>query len=171
MISRQVIRWGMICSTLFIMIFSSNVQAQTVQIGSLVVGQVVKVFVKPGQRVGVGQALLNIDDGLYKAKLKQAKSLEKGKKLVLADAKISLDQALDLYDRTVTAKRALDAVQLAYNLAEQQYIKAQAKVEGLLSLHRYYYIKSPIKGKIKSIQAPLGTTVYKENTPLIQITH
>jgi p-hydroxybenzoic acid efflux pump subunit AaeA len=160
----------MIWPSLLMILFSYNVQAQTVQIGSLVVGQVVKVFVKPGQNVRVGQALLNIDDGLYKSKLKKAKSLEESKKLVLADAKISLDQALDLYNRTVTAKRSLDAVQLAYNLAQQNYLQAQAEVEGLMSQQRYYYVKSPIKGTVKSIQAPLGTTVYEENTPLIQVT-
>jgi len=154
---------------LFSLFWAFNVQAQTVQIGALVAGQIVKVFVKPGQKVKKGQALMTIDDRGYQAKLRGLQAVAEAKHLALMDAKINLDQALDLYDRTVSAKRSLDAVQLAYNLAKQADIKAQADVAALQAWRPYFHIKAPVSGQVGKIQAPEGTTVYKENTPLIEI--
>lgn len=143
--------------------------AETVQIGSLVAGQVEKVMVMPGQNVKTGQLLMTIDDDRYQAKLKTARAEVKLWELKLADAQIELDQALDLFDRTVTAKRELDAAQLAYDVVKQQLVKAQGNLESYQAWSKYFIIKAPVSGKIAKINAPKGTTVYKENTPLIQI--
>lgn len=145
--------------------------AEIVQIGSLVTGQVEKVAVKPGQSVTAGQLLMTIDDDRYQAKLKSARAEVKLWQLKLADAQIELDQALDLYDRTVTAKRELDAAQLAYDVVKQELVKAKANLESYQAWSKYFVIKAPVAGKVAKINAPKGTTVYKENTPLIQIEH
>lgn len=143
--------------------------AETIQIGSLVAGQVVKVTVKPGQHVKKGQLLMKIDDTRYQAKLRSMQASLEMAKLKLADQKINLDQALDLYDRTVTATRERDAAQLAYDLANQTYLKAKADLAYYQAWARYFVIKAPVNARVKKINAPTGTTVYKENTPLIQL--
>lgn len=148
---------------------SFSAYAQTIQIGALVAGQVTQVAVKPGQHVKKGQLLLKIDDTRYQAKLRSMTALFEMAKLKLADQKINLDQALDLYDRTVTATRERDAAQLAYNLANQTYLKAKADLEYYQAWARYFVVKAPVNARVKKINAPTGTTVYKENTPLIQL--
>lgn len=148
---------------------SANAFAQTIQIGSLVAGQVTEVKVKVGQQVKQGQLLMKIDDSRYQAKLQSLKATMEMMRLKLADQKINLDQALDLYDRTVTATRERDAAQLAYDLANQAYLKAKADLAMYQAWAKYFTIKAPVSAKVKRINAPKGATVYKENTPLIQL--
>lgn len=152
-----------------LMTLMTPVFAKTIQIGALVAGQVENVYVKTGQQVKPGQLLIKIDDTRYQAKLKALQTSVEMTRLKLADAKIELDQALDLYDRTVSAKRELDAAQLAYDVAQQLHLKAQAELEMSQAWSKYYVIKAPVAGKVKAIDAPKGATVYKENTPIIQI--
>ncbi|MEA1987947.1 MAG: biotin/lipoyl-binding protein [Pseudomonadota bacterium] len=144
-------------------------ESSSVKIGSLVSGQVTKVFIEEGQTVKQGQKLLNLDGARYQAKLTLLNTHKKVAKLDLDDAKIELDQALDLYDRTVTSKRTRDASQLRYDLAKASYEKAKAEVAVHQAWSKYVYIKSPVNGKIAKIFAPIGTTVYKENTIMLEI--
>lgn len=143
--------------------------AGVVQIGALVTGQVTQVAVKEGQSVTAGQLLIKIDDERFQANLKAAKATTEMARLNFEDAKIDLAQELDLFDRTVTAKRELDLAQLKHDVAQQTYKKAQAEQSSLQAWAKYYVVKAPVSGKVKSIQAPQGTTVFHENTPLIQL--
>lgn len=144
-------------------------QAQTVKIGALVAGQVVKVYVKPGQKVVEGQLLLEIDDERWQSKVMQRRAELKQLQLQLADAKVELDKQLDLFDRTVTAKRALDRAQLAYDVLEQKVNAATAKLHALQAWGKYFHVKAPFNASVGKIYAPQGATVYKENTPLIDL--
>lgn len=145
------------------------VQAETVKIGALVSGQVSKVWVKEGDDVKTGQKLINLDASRYQAKLSYLKAQQALQEAKLKDAQIELDTALDLYDRTVTSKRTLDAAKLAYSVVEAEAQKARAAVKQHQSWEKYVYIKSPVSAKVTKIHAPVGTTVYKENNPLIEL--
>lgn len=147
--------------------FSATVEAAKIQIGALVSGQVEQVAVRVGQMVKPGQLLMQIDDRAYQAELAMQAAELKALELKMADAQIELDQAADLYDRTVTAKREFDAAKLAYDLAEQAMLKAKAQLESTQAWQKYYRIEAPVRAKVKAIQAPKGTTVFGENTPLI----
>lgn len=152
------------------LLLANTAYAETIKIGALVTGQVIEVAVKEGQRVKKGQLLMRIDDERYQARLKQAKADAEQARLQFEDSKIELDQALDLYDRTVTAKRTLDAAQLAHDVAQQKLLKARAGIAFYQAWSKYYVIKAPVNATVDKIMAPLGTTVYKENNPLIQLT-
>ncbi|GAB6069969.1 hypothetical protein JCM30760_10660 [Thiomicrorhabdus hydrogeniphila] len=143
--------------------------SSTVKIGALVAGQVTKMYVTEGQTVKVGDRLLNLDGSRYQAKTNMLVSKRNATKLELDDSKIELDQAKDLYDRTVTSKRALDASQLRYDIAMANYQAAKAALAMHKAWAKYVYIKSPINGKVVKIMAPVGTTVYKENTPMLEL--
>jgi len=140
-----------------------------VKIGALVAGQVTKVYVSEGQTVKVGDKLLNLDGDRYQAKTTLLTAKRNSTKLDLDDAKIELNQAKDLYDRTVTAKRTLDGSQLRYDLALAKYQEAKAALTMHKAWAKYVYVKSPINGKVVKIIAPVGTTVYKENTPMLEL--
>lgn len=155
----------------FLVMSTGQAQAETttVKIGSLVSGQVSELFIEEGQTVKAGQKLLNLDATRYQAKLALLKAQQQAAKLNVDDAKIELDQALDLYDRTVTAKRTRDASQLRYDIAKANYDKARAEVAMHQAWSKYVYIKAPVNGKISKVLAPVGTTVYKENTIMLEI--
>ncbi|MDA3806944.1 MAG: efflux RND transporter periplasmic adaptor subunit [Thiomicrorhabdus sp.] len=150
-------------------LFSTSLFAQTVKIGALVAGQVSKVYVEEGQTVKKGDRLMNIDASRFQAKLHSLQAQQNLQKAKLADAKIELDQALDLYDRTVTSKRTRDAAQLAYDVSNAEYQQAKADVALHQAWSQYIYITAPVDGKIAKIHAPMGSTVYKENSPLIDL--
>jgi len=138
-----------------------------IRIGALVSGQVVKVYVKPNQKVAKGQKLLEIDGDAYRARLALLQAQLAQEELKLADAKIELDRQLDLFDRTVTAKRKLDLARLAYDVQSQKVKAATAQVQLHKAWQKYYHIVAPVKGRVIKVFAPVGTTVFKENTPLI----
>ncbi|MBF6058264.1 efflux RND transporter periplasmic adaptor subunit [Thiomicrorhabdus heinhorstiae] len=148
---------------------SSAALAQTVQIGSLVAGQVSKVYVKVGQNVKKGQSLLNIDSARYQAKNNMLQAQLRLAEARLKDAQVELSQAQDLFDRTVTAKRSLDAAQLAYDVAQATKESAVAELAMHQAWKKYVYVTAPVNAKVVKIHAPVGTTVYKENTPLIEL--
>lgn len=148
---------------------AAAVQAQNVVIGSLVSSQVDKVYVQDGQAVKAGQKLMDLDDARYQAKLQLLQAKVDLSVAQLQDAQIELDQALDLFDRTVTSRRTLDAAKLAHVKAKAEADIAQADLKMHKAWAKYVYIRAPISGKISKIHAPTGTTVFKENTPLIEL--
>lgn len=148
---------------------TSAVQAQNVVVGALVASQVAKVYVEPGQTVKAGQRLMNLDDTRYQAKAQLLQAKVEMTSAQLKDAQIELDQALDLFDRTVTSRRTLDAAKLAHVKAKAEADMAQAELKLHKAWAKYVYIRAPINGKISKIHAPTGTTVFKENTPLIEL--
>ncbi|GAB6034399.1 efflux RND transporter periplasmic adaptor subunit [Galenea microaerophila] len=152
-----------------LLLFSLTSLAQTVQIGALVSGQVVKVYVKPQQVVDKGQKLLEIDSEAYHARLERLQAQLAQEELKLTDAKIELEKQKDLYDRTVTAKRKLEKTQLAYDLQKQKVKAASAAVKAHQAWQKYYHIVAPVNGRIIKIFAPQGSTVYRENTPLMSL--
>lgn len=154
---------------LSLLLMAQTAQAQTIKIGALVSGQVIKVHVKNGQRIKAGQLLMQIDDTRYQAKLKSLNAALKQQQLIFADRRIELDQALDLFDRTVSTKRELEAAQLAYDISEQKIQQAQADVDSHKAWQRHYNITAPFSGRVKTIFAPVGTTVFEENDPLIHL--
>lgn len=125
---------------------SVSAEAAKIQIGALVSGQVEQVAVRVGQQVKPGQLLMQIDDRAYQAELAMQTAELKSLQLKLADAQIELDQATDLYDRTVTAKE-FDAAKLAYELAEQAMLKAKAQLESTQAWENIIELKRPCARK------------------------
>lgn len=158
--------------TAFWLVGLSPVKAaeNSVVIGALASGQVTQLYVKQGQTIKKGDKLLTLDASRYQAKKQVLQAQLKVSKLELDDAKIELDQALDLFDRTVTSKRTLDASQLRFDKAQAAYEKANAELQLHRAWSKYIYITAPIGGTVNKIYTPLGATVYKENTPMIEIT-
>lgn len=145
---------------------SSN---KSVVIGALVSAQVTQVFVKEGDQVKKGDKLLYLDSARYVAKAHLLKAQVQDAKVTMDDAKIELNQALDLFDRTVTSKRTLDASQLRFDKAKARYNQAKAELQLHQAWAKYVYIKAPMAAKITKIHTPLGSTVFKENTPMIEL--
>ncbi len=160
---------GLFVSALLLASSMAFAESTAVKVGALVSGQVTKVYVTEGQAVKAGEKLLDLDSSRYQAKLSLLKSQQNMAKFAMNDAKIELNQALDLYDRTVTSKRTLDASQLRYDLAKAAYEKAKAEVAFHQAWSKYVYIKAPVNGKVVKIYAPVGTTVFKENTPMLEL--
>ena len=168
-LQQKLSKLSIVTAALTVGLYSTTLFADTIKIGALVAGQVSKVYIQEGQVVKKGDRLLNLDSSRFQAKLNSLQAMESLQKAKLADAKIELNQALDLYERTVTSKRTRDAAQLAYDVANASYEQAKAEVALHQAWSKYIYITAPVDGKVITLHAPLGTTVYKENSPLIDL--
>ena len=149
--------------------FSSIAWADKVVIGALVSGQVSAVSVKAGQTVKAGAPLLTLDASRFEAKLKRLQAQADLQDAKLKDAQIEFDTAQDLYDRTVTSRRSFDASKLAFSIAKAEAQQAQAALDEHQAWRKYVYITAPVSGKVVKLFAPVGTTVFKENQPLVEI--
>jgi RND family efflux transporter MFP subunit len=147
----------------------SGALAQEVTIGALVSGQVTKVYVEEGQEVKNGTLLLEIDQQAYQARLEYLRAEIAVRSAQFGDAKVELEQALDLFDRTVTAKRTLDAAQLQHDVAKAALDKAKAELKMAQAKGKYFRITAPFAAKVVKIHAPEGSTVFEENNPLIAL--
>lgn len=148
---------------------AGNAYADEIRVGALVSGQVTEVLVKVGQQVKAGELVLKIDDRHYQAKLKALKAEVAYRKAAREDSQIEYDQTLDMFDRTVIARRPLERAKLDLELAEQSLLKAQGELEMHQAWRDYYYVKAPVNGEIKSLAVGQGATVFGENEALFII--
>lgn len=155
--------------SVIVLVLTFNAHADEVKVGALVTGQVTQLLVKTGQKVKAGDLLLKIDDRRYQAKLKALKAEVAYRKAAHEDSQIEYDQTLDMYDRTVIARRPLERAKLDLELAQQALIKAQGELEMQQAWLDYYHVKAPINGQIKSLAVSQGSTVFKENDALFSI--
>ncbi|MDH5710458.1 MAG: biotin/lipoyl-binding protein [Gammaproteobacteria bacterium] len=151
---------------LAVLMLAGNAHADEIKVGALVTGQVTEVLVKIGQQVKAGELVLKIDDRHYQAKLKALKAEVAYRKAAREDSQIEYDQTLDMYDRTVIARRPLERARLDLELAEQAMLKAQGELEMHQVWRDYYYVKAPVNGQIKSLAVGQGSTVFRENDAL-----
>jgi multidrug resistance efflux pump len=150
-------------------LWSGQAFAQAVTLGALVSGQVVMQKVKAGQRVKKGQLLMVIDPARWKANKLHLEAVLLQQQAELEEIKRDWIEAKDLYDRAVLPKREWQRTQTRLTIAQAQVDAARARLKAHVALQKYFYIRAPFAGKVKEIWAPLGSTVYQENTPLLKL--
>jgi RND family efflux transporter MFP subunit len=122
-------------------------------------GQVTRIFVKSGDRVGTGTILLQIDPLKQEATVNSQEASRAAQEANLRYAKVSLERAQKLSAAGVISKQELDNAQSNYDAALAQ-VKAldeqvkQQKVE----LH-YYSVTSPMDGIVGDIPVHVGDRV------------
>ncbi len=141
--------------------------AEPVRVGALVTGMIEAMPVKAGEVVKRGALLFRVDMAMWKARRAELAAQVALRKAQLEDAQRDLAEQQDLYDRTVLATRALQRTQTKVAIAKAQLQAAQAALKGHLAWRRYYEVHAPFKARIKQILAPEGSTVYRENTPVM----
>ncbi len=133
---------------------------------SKVMGEVVQVYVKEGDRVEKGEMLLEIDDGVYSARLRQAQAAlseaikgEKAAKMFVEEARSSFVLAkktytrfLRLKEKGVISQQRFDEISADFKRAEAAYKSAQAR----LSLARASVVRA--RASVKEARVFCGYT-------------
>ncbi len=139
------------------------------KLSTLVTGVVGKVTVRPGDRVRVGDVLLQLEDRVLKANVEKAKADVQHYDRLYKEAERELERNQELYDRTVLSDHELEMAHIAFDQATAQLKTAEAQLAKMESDLRYSEIKAPFDGVVTVRNANEGEIIVSSETPPVLI--
>ena len=122
-------------------------------------GQIVKIFVKSGDHVKLGEPLLQIDPLKQEATVSSQEAARAAQEANKKYAQISLERAKKLYDAGVISKAEYDNAQTAYDAADAQLRAMEEQVRTQRVELKYYQVSSPMDGIVGDIPVHVGDRV------------
>jgi RND family efflux transporter MFP subunit len=122
-------------------------------------GQITRIFVKSGDRVTIGEPLLQIDPLKQQATLNSQDAARKAQLANLSYAQVQLDREKKLYEAGVVPKQELDNAQTNFDAATAQLKSLEEQVnQQQVELH-YYQVASPMNGIVGDVPVRIGDRV------------
>jgi len=122
-------------------------------------GQITKIFVKSGDRVQAGAALLQIDPLKQEASVSSQDASRAAQEANVRLAKVNLDRAQKLFAAGVISKQEFDNAQSMYEAADAQLKSLEAQVTQQKVELRYYRVSAPMDGIVGDIPVHVGDRV------------
>ena len=148
---------------------SGQIEAEEfAKISTRVMGYVTNVYVKVGQKVQKGQALIDINNSDIQAKKAEAESAVLQAEAIYQTAKNDLNRYESLYSQNSASEKELEEINTHYEITKAQLegaIKVKKEVEAMLS---YVNIKAPFSGVITSKSVKKGDLA-KPGFPLLSL--
>jgi RND family efflux transporter MFP subunit len=122
-------------------------------------GQITKIFVKSGDHVRAGQALLQIDPLKQQATVSSQEASRAAQEASVQLAKVSYDRSKRLYEAGVIAKAEFDSAQSNYDASVAQLKALEEQVnQQKVELH-YYSVSAPMDGIVGDVPVRAGDRV------------
>jgi RND family efflux transporter MFP subunit len=122
-------------------------------------GQITKIFVKSGDRVKAGQALLQIDPLKQQATVSSQEASRAAQEANVQLAKVSFERSKRLSEAGVISKAEFDSAQSNYDAAIAQLKSLDEQVnQQRVELH-YYSVSAPMDGIIGDVPVRMGDRV------------
>jgi len=122
-------------------------------------GQLVRIFVKSGDHVKAGQALLQIDPLKQEATVSSQEAARAAQAANVALAKISFERSKKLYEAGVVAKADFDSAQSNYEASVAQLKALEEQVNSQRAELKYYSVAAPMDGIVGDIPVRMGDRV------------
>ena len=122
-------------------------------------GYITRIFVKAGDRVDAGAALLQIDPLKQEAMVNSQEATRLAQESNLNLARVNLERAKKLAEAGVIAKSDLDNAQTNYDTAVAQLKSLEHQVEQQKVELRYYKVSAPMNGVVGDIPVRVGDRV------------
>lgn len=122
-------------------------------------GQVTKIFVKSGDRVTVGQPLLEIDPLKQQATVSSQEASRAAAEASMQLAKTNLDRAKRLAEAGVIPKQDLDNAQASFESSSEQVKALKETVNQEKVQLNYYRVSAPMTGIVGDIPVRIGDRV------------
>ena len=122
-------------------------------------GYITKIFVKSGDHVTAGTALLQIDPLKQEATVNSQEATRLAQESNVNLARVNLERAKKLAEAGVIAKSDLDNAQTNYDTAVAQLKSLEHQVETQRVELRYYKVSAPMNGVIGDIPVRVGDRV------------
>jgi HlyD family secretion protein len=130
-----------------------------VSVGTQVSGTVKKLYADFNDHVKQGQILMELDDSLFQAQVKQSQANVASAEATLALATANATRTRDLFAQEFVAKQDLDQAEEAVKAAQAQLDLAHAQLEKDRTNLSYSVIRSPVSGVVVDRQIDVGQTV------------
>lgn len=122
-------------------------------------GYITKIYVKSGDHVAAGAALLQIDPLKQEATVNSQEATRLAQESNVNLARVNLERAKKLAEAGVIAKSDLDNAQTTYDTAVAQLKSLEHQVEQQKVELRYYKVSSPMDGIVGDIPVRVGDRV------------
>ncbi|MBS1840967.1 MAG: efflux RND transporter periplasmic adaptor subunit [Acidobacteria bacterium] len=122
-------------------------------------GQIVKIFVKSGDHVKLGEPLLQIDPLKQEATVSSQEAARAAQEANKRFAQISLERAKKLFDAGVISKQDYDNAQTTYDAADAQLRALDEQVRTQKVQLHYYQVSAPMDGIVGDIPVRVGDSV------------
>ena len=130
-----------------------------VSVGTQVSGTVSKLFVDYNSKVKKGQILLELDDALLAAQVRQSEAGVQSAQASLDLAAANEKRTRDLFALQYVAQQDLDTAVQAKKAAEAALLSARAQLERDRANLSYSVIRSPVSGIVVDREVDVGQTV------------
>lgn len=130
-----------------------------VSVGTQVSGTVKKLYADFNQKVKKGQVLLQLDDAIYAAQVRQSEANVRNVQATLDLARANETRMQSLFDKEYVSRLELDQAVQARKSAEAQMGQAQAQLARDRANLNYTIIRSPVSGVVVARQVDIGQTV------------
>jgi len=127
-----------------------------VQIGSDVMGRIVKIKVKEGDRVHKGDVLCIIDQSTYIARLKRAQASLNLAQAKLAKAEEDLRRGEELFQNQLISKERYEEIKLNYEMAKAEFESARESYNEAKENYNKTIITSPADGEVVQLNKEEG---------------
>jgi len=122
-------------------------------------GQVVRIFVKSGDRVKAGEALLQIDPMKQQATVSSQEASWAAQEANVALAKVSFERSKKLFEAGVIAKSEFDTAQSNYDASVAQLKALEEQVNTQRAELKYYAVAAPMDGIVGDVPVRMGDRV------------
>ena len=130
-----------------------------VSVGTQVSGTVKKLYADFNDHVKQGQILVELDDSLFQAQVKQSQANVASAEAALDLATANEARTRDLFAKEYVAKQDLDQAEQATKSAQAQLDLARAQLQKDRTNLSYSVIRSPVSGVVVDRQIDVGQTV------------
>ncbi|HEV2117912.1 MAG TPA: efflux RND transporter periplasmic adaptor subunit [Terriglobales bacterium] len=122
-------------------------------------GQITKIYVRSGEKVGAGAPLLEIDPLKQRATMNSSEATARQKQANLEWARTQLERTKKLYAARVVSKQDLDQAQTGYDAAQADLASLNAQVKEQQVQLQYYEVVAPSAGIVGDIPVHIGDRV------------
>ncbi len=132
---------------------------QSIILQSQVDGQIIKIFVKPGDVVEANTPLIQIDPSRQQASVSTAEANRASRQAALALAQKSVERSQHLYDKGAAGKEELDQAKANLDAARADVNALGAQIRQNEVTLGYYRIVAPTHGVVGDIPVRVGDHV------------
>jgi RND family efflux transporter MFP subunit len=132
---------------------------RTVVVQPEVEGRIVRIFVRPGDRVAAGQPLMQIDPEQQEAQVATARANRAARRAELRLAGQRLRRTRRLVAREAVSRQELDEARAAYDAAKAALAAVEAQIEESRVKLGFFRVAAPVAGVVGDVPSRIGDRV------------